>query len=606
MQSTRRLAAASIALCLIVGHPVSAYELKTHEAITVAAVEQSNLESVNGYLFGLGIAPEKTFQHVTVYPIGLRDESPKKWIRDGARDEDNQPIEGPLRVRHHFYNPLTGQGYTHLQAPGIPNRPAPDWALEDSKGQVFSWLNARDHFYQGLIKPQPANRDDELAQAFYTLGHVIHLIQDMAQPQHTRDDSHAKAAILSAATLGLLPTFAQKLGIYEQYADLRSGALPLAGYDPVYRDQDTTTFNKTHKFFTTLSPPTLTAQGGKGLADYSNRGFVSAGTNFCAANPSVSCAGSTIPPSVLQPYEILPHPGFPYPNGQGASIVRERIEDLAQPQFGPPPAANLTGDIDFIVTSVYDAYTGQRNRNLTSTYSIFDPDLQAANQQLTFTLNRYNFDDALDLLIPRAVGYSAGMINYFFRGAFSIYSLDSDRGPFFVRNRTGEPMNGTFQIYWDDASGNRQPVGLAQTIPVAAHSESPFEFAFAPDPTIDDYTVVFRGTLGNEVDSAVAATQITVASAPIVDVTLSQATASDPQNDLASYSWLVTCVKHFDDGTFSLLGPSNITGASGSLSGGYAVVPFPGYDRSNLADECILYLTVLDSHGHAGADGISL
>ena len=31
-----------------------------------------------------------------------------------------------------------------------------------------------------------------------------------------------------------------------------------------------------------------------------------------------------------------------------------------------------------------------------------------------FALNRFNFDDAHKILIPKAVSYSAGLINYFF------------------------------------------------------------------------------------------------------------------------------------------------------------------------------------------------
>ncbi|MBI1814845.1 MAG: hypothetical protein HYR72_07700 [Deltaproteobacteria bacterium] len=518
------------------------------------------------------------------------DGSAKGWLRQGARDEDDYNVasQQPIRVRNHFFNPLTNSGLAS-------GKPASYWGIEFGKnisGQDYSFKDARGYFYDALTTQQPTGptgREHYWAQTFYALGHVIHLIQDMAQPQHTRNDTHLLAWVASRFN----PARAT-LRFYEQYADARatSVGLPYAGYEPAYRDADTSTFTLPLDFWHRV--------GGKGMADYSNRGFVSADTNFCAANPSVSCAGSTIPPSFLQPYDILPHPGFPDPSGQSATVITESIRSLPPALYGGSLSSNVTGDIDFIETEVHDAYTGQRQQARTSTYSIFDPDLQAANQQLTFTLNRYNFDDALALLIPRAVGYSAGMINYFFRGAFSIYSLDgSDRGPFFVRNSTAEPMNGSFQMYWDDAAGNRQPVGLPQMIPVAAHSESPFEFAFAPDPTVSDYTVVFQGKLGDE-SGAVAASRTWMNSSPIVVMNLpAGAVATDPQNDLVAYQWTIECGTEFSDGTILLYYP-HLTNASGSLSGGGASIPAPGFQVPSTIHECCLDIQVTDSQGGAG------
>jgi hypothetical protein len=82
----------------------------------------------------------------------------------------------------------------------------------------------------------------------------------------------------------------------------------------------------------------------------------------------------------------------------------------------------LTGAVLFVGTPVTDNYAGTTAWNSrTSTFSIFDEDLKHyADLDGIFALNRFNFCEAHKLLIPRAVAYSAGLINYFFRGQMEI------------------------------------------------------------------------------------------------------------------------------------------------------------------------------------------
>jgi len=44
------------------------------------------------------------------------------------------------------------------------------------------------HFYNGLTKPDATTQSQELGAMFRSLGQVIHLLQDTAQPQHARND----------------------------------------------------------------------------------------------------------------------------------------------------------------------------------------------------------------------------------------------------------------------------------------------------------------------------------------------------------------------------------------------------------------------------------
>jgi len=74
--------------------------------------------------------------------------------------------------------------------------------------------------------------------------------------------------------------------------------------------------------------------------------------------------------------------------------------------------------------------------------------------QRIFALNSFNFIAAHQFLIPRAVNYSAGMINYFFRGKIDLVEDDDNPGNYFLKNLGNEPMTGTFALYYDydDAS----------------------------------------------------------------------------------------------------------------------------------------------------------
>jgi len=112
-----------------------------------------------------------------------------------------------------------------------------------------------------------AGRNKYWATTFRALGDVVHLLQDMGQPQHTRNDAHSG-----------VPGFGHK-SIFEEYIEMRAtGAesynidgtkvtpLPLTydGYTPP-------TFTKYSDFWSTRD-----GVSGRGLADYSNRGFFTA------------------------------------------------------------------------------------------------------------------------------------------------------------------------------------------------------------------------------------------------------------------------------------------------------------------------------------------
>jgi hypothetical protein len=354
-----------------------AYDVGTHSRISREAAVASSLPTV------LTMLQMSLNTKLDATQIARRDNDGTAvgWIREGSIREDGEG-NCDTRVRNHFYNPINNAGYFRGAFQGAPS---PDWGLEDvaaNGGQDFSYADARNYFWNALTATDGNEHDHNLALTFRSLGQVIHLIQDAAQPQHTRNDSHA--GFSCPATLGL---FGPR-SLYEAYVDelATTNTLGYSGYPNAGLIQPRHYWDD---------------ESGNGIAEFTNRNFVSAGTNFLGP-----------------PDDLRPAPGFPSPNKTGSSLKKEDIKTLI-------PGTSLSGTLTFIGTPYDDRYLGTTGRNdRTSTYSIFTADLTRRNLLPGYSLNRFNFDAASSLLVPRAVGYSAGLLDYFFRGKLEIAAPD--------------------------------------------------------------------------------------------------------------------------------------------------------------------------------------
>jgi hypothetical protein len=494
-----------------------AYETPTHAVISQKAIGASTLDgqlsniAPNAKLFSTdSLLSDGGFYFfgLTVFEIAS---SVTDWVAYGAISEDNFCCP-PLRFLNHFYNPLAPAGQEGYANYGLTGLPSLQWGLEptDISGQDYSFRDARNYYYQGLTASTERDRKRNLSSMFRAIGQDIHLVQDLAQPQHTRNDSHGSGSR------------------YERYTNLRLSKLPFPGYAPVI-------VSTPDQFWVTPD--------GKGLANYTNRGFVTDGTNFTG-----TMSGNTL--------NIQANANFPSPNGIGATIVKKQITD-ADLLGAPSPTQTLLGEMWFVSTPVNDSYapgaSGINQR--TSTFSIFDSDLAGYGASWTFAQNKFNFDAAHAFLIPRAVGYSAGLVNYFFRGQLAITApaevvyamIDPNQSASFskiklkVQNITpNENMTGgnlwavakfhRNTCYQSDLSGEAngpnapdivacrsadeevamsgpQAVTLASMDTPTAMS---FDFSAAPIPvnaTDLFLQVVYRGPLGSETDAVAVGTK---------------------------------------------------------------------------------------------------
>jgi len=115
-----------------------------------------------------------------------------------------------------------------------------------------------------------------------------------------------------------------------------------------------------------------------------------------------------------------------------------------------------------------------------STYSIFNADLTRRMLYSKFTINRFNVESAAEILIPRAVGYSAGMIDHFFRGKLELKAPDRFAyalAPF----NTAQPTTGGFvnlDVNVRNATAN-ETAGLGKMRAIVRYRKS------WPNPLID-------------------------------------------------------------------------------------------------------------------------
>ncbi|NJL60188.1 MAG: hypothetical protein HC887_11685 [Desulfobacteraceae bacterium] len=121
---------------------------------------------------------------------------------------------------------------------------------------------------------------------------------------------------------------------------------------------------------------------------------------------------------------------------------------------------------------------------------------------LSFGLDNDCYQDYAELLIPRAIGYSAKLLDYFFRGEIDLVLEDSG---YVIKNLSDEMMNGTFGLYYDNSEGKRTLLVSGELQLQKKSCSDPITFnipANAKEP--GTYILVFKGTMGAEKDDAVA------------------------------------------------------------------------------------------------------
>jgi hypothetical protein len=405
--------------------PLYAYDnTVTHPQLTIVATQKSVLYTDRSILVSLGLLPATNAAGQTIQTYSYRGRvgevtsgtqpySIAQLVGEGAFDEDIGS-----RALNHFFDPVNDRPLTIL-GKELGER-SWRWTLEDAgpiNGQNFSVADARAYLTQGLTynDGSPANSDSvrgsNLGLMLLSLGHAVHHIQDMTQPQHVRNDEHLDTWSL----WGLNPFYNPSK--YESYTKARAKQIqPFAdSATPVYPGSND---------FVTARDFWFNGQN-SGIAQRDNRDFVSQGTNFRIFLGQVSAGDYALP---------VPGAPAPYTPAQLFQIEQTPVPDEIKSLCGDP-AVNCTMTMYPTATtdrastlSIFDQ--DLQNKGVYVTYDDGDPTTPVYHTQRLFALNQFNFDTAHPVLIQRAVSYSAGIINHFFRGRLEVTPPSS--GPYAV------------------------------------------------------------------------------------------------------------------------------------------------------------------------------
>jgi len=131
-----------------------------------------------------------------VYEPDLTDEE-IQLLMDGSKKEDTAP-----RWINHFYDPNTGLGWFGKRLGDISQEDVMtaailafgkepvsiiDWAQDqDLQNSQYSLYQGNRTFDSAVLYSIEGNEQE----AYYSLGYVLHLVEDMAVPAHTRQDTH--------------------------------------------------------------------------------------------------------------------------------------------------------------------------------------------------------------------------------------------------------------------------------------------------------------------------------------------------------------------------------------------------------------------------------
>jgi len=526
-------------------HPSFAYDDKdVHPKINENAAMQSQFY-LGGMLESLNFTTKEEKANVV------------EWIKKGGTDEDGTSdylfmdlLEG--RYFRHFHDPLKPWNQAGLTLTVPDSKSSLLWAQD--YGQSFSWNSARDHYYTALV----TGEEGAYAATFKALGHLMHLVADLAVPAHVRNDAHP------FGTGSLIP-LTWRGDFYEKWTKENFNNPELVSYQALPVNQSI--FSRANPESATeqaLAPVQITALWDQnrylgnnpditrgpdlaqfGLSEYTNANFFSQDTIFKDYDfPSLDTA-------------FISDSDWMNPE---AIVAEDNVIDKRVYVWGN--AGGTGGNIRLAAAS------------------LISHDCMSIGYPPPFELDEKVHADYAKKLVPAAVGYSAALLDYFFRGKIELTPPDRfvlgiiDDADFYDPNTgarrldaSGFPVEQEFtqlkakvrnisddeigsgiiqlvarylgrddynpDLYNDppqpasvqDGNGNFYPYSYSVSLPIwipAMSKTNPTEYTFnftdSPIPagiTDLDIFVVFKGTLGQEVDNAVAVGRIAEMNEPL-------------------------------------------------------------------------------------------
>jgi len=390
-------------------------------------------------------------------------------IQDGAVHED-RPIL--WRPRHHFHNPRLAWDQAGWRPPPVfiqLGESSVIWSQDPNQvvGGKHSWHDARDTYFQALTATSDSERKRLYAETFRSLGHLIHLVQDAATPSHTRNDTH-----ISYAGIGVPDGF-------HGWADGGDAEGMIVGSTPPAFD------------ISTLNQPSPDAQAPVPISRLidSTAGDI----GLLALTPGLNLGVAEYSSANFFSDDTINSPNFLSPR---SSQVEVRLE----------PDATVTRVRPYVY---FQSGFGEQDYPLALASAMLPYVIDPLATPTENGLDTKVFRAYGTKLFPRAIGYSAGLIDYFFRGSIFVdpplsYSGLASNPPTTitlrnVANSTSveETSNGTLSLVLLDAGWRSN---TSETFPpvVISNPVSTNISRSGQDITFPFSSLPFPSTMGSE------------------------------------------------------------------------------------------------------------
>jgi hypothetical protein len=470
--TTRFIGALTVTTIIVLSaSSLHAFNEATHRIINIAAARYDRLDSFIRESLGFAAGRDAVLVHHG------RKFTVEQWIGEGGeREDDGGPVTG--RFYNHFHNPLRPWSEAGLHAIRH-NSSSVHWMQDQGAGENWTWKDARQFYLRALTEPSASAREQAAADLFRTLGQIMHLVVDASVPEHTRADPHPFGTIARL--------FGRQAGNYEYWVSHQQESLGEAGFVarylsmpigfdgsilqmppppgehvapvPIARLVDTDTY--------TGSDPNLTLSPAIGIAEFANANFFS--ENTLSGQFPFPRRDSLVPNPRMSPKSSHVRAYLAKPSGQGQP-TSVALAECASERVVARWIVNLRPPYPCVDEAVWE--------------------------------------ETASHMLPRAVGYARGVLDYFFRGALTIASgtRNGIAAAGFI-NDSGETMEGTFEVYVDGPSEHRQRVQLSNgSLTTLGPGDVGAAVWSVPPGSPSNYVLVFRGRMGMEAGAVVSQT----------------------------------------------------------------------------------------------------
>ncbi len=466
------------AIFLLNSSGVQAYPEYAHVIMTGLAYDKSVLAD-DEFLRSIGIVDETretTLLDTEDVPYEITPNqlhNVRRLVRFGALEED---AVHPPRMLNHFSDIQNGNApYSALDSIGgylVEPSPSPVWSLEPN-GDIENWIalydqdlsykDALKNYVEGVTTPDEAERSKKMGLVFQTMGHLTHHMQDMGQPEHVRDDNHFDSGhgVLNGVLIGTEIVTAVSPSLFENTVYDRLSLVTAAEENNPYPSIDIRQFSEPSELW---SRGAVDGLSNKGIGAFTSRNYISQDTNFNFVQGQIF-NGTAV--------NVTAFSEQPLP-GSGQYSVQAIPGTFYADNFPPGYAffqryylGNQVVDHYDNSQSFYNELTANLGLVALSNSAVYSGGL---------SVDTVTIENQVATLVPRAISYSTAMIDFFFRGRFSVVQskpITNKTGVITLRNLSGaqyvddgngaafELTNGTFRLFVEDTEGTRREVDVS-------------------------------------------------------------------------------------------------------------------------------------------------